>query len=254
MSYTPSGLQGQATVTAGSTTLPSWSRQVPVDASGGNVTITLPASAPANNGQEIEIVRIDSTDNTVTIQPAIGQTIGGLANVLMPLSSNALHLRSFGSLATPIVIITSDIRSQVSDQFRFAPKGPDQVGAGAGSDITFTDVAALAVGVPFDGTNFTLRQGRSYLLLSGLSASIFSIPNGSVEFAWTDAAGVQLPNSATAGLNRWDAFPINEDNQTTASAVFTPTAATETVKVRIVSAAGTTTINGADSWAMVRAL
>ena len=73
------------TVTAaGTTALAITDRQVIVDATLGNITLTLPSSVTATGGMDFEIVRKDASANTVTIQPATGgQLINGAATYVL---------------------------------------------------------------------------------------------------------------------------------------------------------------------------
>jgi hypothetical protein len=59
----------------------------PVDATSGNQTFLLPA------GRAINIVKTDSTANTVTVQPSVaGQTINGLASYTLYIQNESVRL------------------------------------------------------------------------------------------------------------------------------------------------------------------
>jgi hypothetical protein len=76
--------------------LTRWNTSYRVDASAGNIVVTLP-SAVARGGQAIEFVRVDASANTVTIAGAGAQTISGLASQLLTGQWNGLTVRSNGS-------------------------------------------------------------------------------------------------------------------------------------------------------------
>lgn len=67
-----------------------------VDATAGNVTITLPDSK-AINSQEIVIKKTDSSGNTVTIVGTASQTIDGNANVVLSSQGSTLQIIADGS-------------------------------------------------------------------------------------------------------------------------------------------------------------
>ncbi len=72
------GITTPTTPLTADTTLTTAHHVVLVDASGGNVTISLPA-ASGLNGRTYVIKRVDSSGNTVTIDPAGSETIDGSA-------------------------------------------------------------------------------------------------------------------------------------------------------------------------------
>lgn len=68
---------------------------VAIDASGGNVTVTLPASNVLA-GLPFEFVRTDTSANTVTVAAAVGETIGAAASVALQ-PGDVLNVRSTGA-------------------------------------------------------------------------------------------------------------------------------------------------------------
>lgn len=58
-----------------------------VDASSGNITITVP-SAAGREGHFFEIIRIDSSNNTVTVNPTGSETFSGYTTYLLQQWSN----------------------------------------------------------------------------------------------------------------------------------------------------------------------
>lgn len=80
-----------ATVTS-NTTLSSGSTSVLVNASGGNVAITLPSAVGQNNNFYIK--RIDASTNTVTIGTTSAQTIDGQSSVGIQFQYSSVTLKS----------------------------------------------------------------------------------------------------------------------------------------------------------------
>ena len=68
-----------------------WGKQIPVDASAGNVNIILP-TAVGYSGQSIRVIRLDSSANTVTVFAFDWQGIGGIQA-----SAAAVGLKGVGS-------------------------------------------------------------------------------------------------------------------------------------------------------------
>lgn len=81
---TGAGVQKKCTDLTSNTTLTSAHHHVFVDATSGNVTITLPALSAAvtdGSGREYIIHRVDGTGNTVTVDADGSETINGLASI-----------------------------------------------------------------------------------------------------------------------------------------------------------------------------
>lgn len=66
-----------------------------VDASSGNVEVDLP-SATGSAGKVYEIMKTDSSVNTVTIDPGMSHTINGAASKTLSTQYEAVRLRSNG--------------------------------------------------------------------------------------------------------------------------------------------------------------
>jgi hypothetical protein len=89
---------GLRTVTANTTLTADDAGLVLVDASGGNRTITLPAASAANARPiRLDLVRTDTTANTVTIQRAGSDTIEGGTTVLLAVRERMALLSDGGS-------------------------------------------------------------------------------------------------------------------------------------------------------------
>lgn len=57
-----------------------------LDASAGNISITLPV---LYDGSYIQLHRIDTTSNTITLLPQSGETLNGTTSVLFPINRYA---------------------------------------------------------------------------------------------------------------------------------------------------------------------
>jgi len=76
--------------------VPDGVRQVFVDASGGNVTITYP-SASQNTGRAIAVSKVDETLNLVILAGSGAQTLSGEAEQPLELPYETLDMRSDGA-------------------------------------------------------------------------------------------------------------------------------------------------------------
>jgi hypothetical protein len=79
------GIYNKVTPITSNTTLTGNESFVPINANGGNITITLPAASAVFNssnstGWHMNFVRVDNTGNTVTIQRAGSDTINGTSS------------------------------------------------------------------------------------------------------------------------------------------------------------------------------
>jgi hypothetical protein len=121
----------------------------------------------------------------------------------------------------------------------------DQTGAGSGSDIIF-NYAPVSSGITLNTSTgvFTLTAGKTYRLFAELSFSNFSdTANGYEIYDWVDATtNTRLSTTGIgAGIGENINRNTNEFNATSTTLIYTPTT-NQTVKVRIVEAAGTVTI------------
>ena len=82
-------------------TVPAWDYHVDVDASGGAVTVVLPA-ASGHTGKLIEVRKTDSSANTVTVDGSGAETINGSATLVIYSQYDSYSLRSDG---TNVVIV-----------------------------------------------------------------------------------------------------------------------------------------------------
>ena len=121
----------------------------------------------------------------------------------------------------------------------------DQTGAGSGSDIIF-NYAPVSSGISLNTSTgvFTLTAGKTYSLFAELSFSNFSdTANGYEIYDWVDATtNTRLVTTGIgAGIGENINRNTNEFNATSTTLIYTPTT-NQTVKVRIVEAAGTVTV------------
>jgi|CXWL01.1.fsa_nt_gi hypothetical protein len=84
------------------TTLLDTDFTVEVDAAAGNITITLPTAISqydggTSSGRIYNVKKIDSTANTVTITPQGGDTIDGLASIIISAKDVDYTLQSDGT-------------------------------------------------------------------------------------------------------------------------------------------------------------
>lgn len=125
-----------------------------------------------------------------------------------------------------------------------AGRSVNQLLVGQNTDIIINQVLSSNGSITLNTTTgvFTLRAGVTYNLSASLGCSTFSdTTNGYIIFSWVDAnTNVKLPG-ATSGTS----VPINrnsnESNVPTTSAIYTPST-NQTVKIRVMDAVGTATI------------
>ena len=92
------GMAPVLTVTADHT-MDGLSNTIVIDATSGNVTVTLPAIGVTPGEQVFYFIRLDGTTNTVTIAADTGNTIQGDANYTLPYQWDRARM---GSITTTI--------------------------------------------------------------------------------------------------------------------------------------------------------
>jgi hypothetical protein len=121
----------------------------------------------------------------------------------------------------------------------------DQTGAGQGSDIIFNgSIVSSGISLNTSTGVFTLTAGKTYQLFAELSFSNFSdTANGYEIYDWVDATTNTRLSTTGVGAGIGEAINrnTNEFNATSTTLIYTPTT-NQTVKVRIVEAAGTVTV------------
>jgi hypothetical protein len=182
-------------------TLTRWNTSYRVDASAGNIVVTLP-SAVARGGQAIEFVRVDSTANTVSIVGAGAQTINGLASQPLTGQWNGLTVRSNGSNS---VIVDREVSASTSQKINVTQaahaftvdnwlhfNGTAWVKAQADADLNCFATAGVVSSVT-DANNFVLTTsgvfdttgltvGPQYLsdATAGASTAVEPVTSGSI--------------------------------------------------------------------------
>ena len=121
----------------------------------------------------------------------------------------------------------------------------DQTSMGVNNDIIF-NYANVSNGISLNTSTgvFTLTANKTYKLFAELSFSNFSdLPNGYIIYDWVDATtNTRLDTSGvSAGVGEHINRNTNEFNATSTTLIYTPTT-NQTIKVRIVEAAGTVTV------------
>jgi hypothetical protein len=85
-------------------TASDWYTLVEMDSNGGNRTVTLPtALGLLAKGMPIQVVKTDSSANTVTVLPFAGQTINGAANVVLSNQNDSIILMSNGTSSVRVL-------------------------------------------------------------------------------------------------------------------------------------------------------
>jgi len=121
----------------------------------------------------------------------------------------------------------------------------DQTSMGVNNDIIF-NYANVSNGISLNTSTgvFTLTANKTYKLFAELSFSNFSdLANGYIIYDWVDATtNTRLDTSGvSAGVGEHINRNTNEFNATSTTLIYTPTT-NQTIKVRIVEAAGTVTV------------
>jgi hypothetical protein len=118
----------------------------------------------------------------------------------------------------------------------------DQTSMGVGNDIIFnSSVVSSGISLNTSTGVFTLTANKTYKLFAELSFSNFSdLANGYIIYDWVDATtNTRLDTSGvSAGVGEHINRNTNEFNATSTTLIYTPTT-NQTIKVRIVEAAGT---------------
>ena len=87
------GVSITSTTVLSNSTIDNWNNLVTAFANNGDITLTLPV--PNATGQVIEIIKMDNTANTITVQPTSG-TINGLANFILYNQYDSISIKAIG--------------------------------------------------------------------------------------------------------------------------------------------------------------
>lgn len=114
-------------------------RMLVVDASGGNVTVQLPAAASAKAGAQVRIIRTDTTANTLTVEPNGSEKINGEDDVTIPAATSlrrpALTVESDGSNWHVTAENFSTAMTTAGDMLYLGASGEARLGIGAANTI-----------------------------------------------------------------------------------------------------------------------
>jgi len=136
-----------------------------VDASGGNVTVTL-QRADGSGGKRLCIKKIDSSDTIVTVVPSTSQTIDGQTSFVLFSQNDALDIISDNENWLRLVKVGS--WSVIGDYE--APDDNDNSHEFLFAPITFEDDCMLVL--VFDGS-LTASSGALQLLINGINGPVY---------------------------------------------------------------------------------
>jgi hypothetical protein len=179
------GFSPQAVSTT--TTLTNWQVNVPIDATAGNLTVTLP-DAIANSAKQIVLSRIDATANIVTIAAAAGQTIEGNATYVMGNGARII-LQSNGT--SDIKILNATVG--VAEFNTVALSSNTTIGIGNSS---------VATALLMPGMTFTAQSSGTFEVCINIHSNQ-TVANQTVTAILVNASAptVALPNSETIIAN-----------------------------------------------------
>lgn len=183
---------------AGTTALSILDRQVLVDATLGNITLTLPSAVASFPGMDFEFIRIDGTANTVTIQSAVGgQTINGSPTYTLGSQYQSVTITSFGTNFYTFTSLTSlDQAAQVGRVLARNINWPLRTVTAAGT----TALSILDRQVVVDATlgNITLTLPSSVSSGAGMDFEIVRKDASANTVTIQPATGGQLINGAAS--------------------------------------------------------
>ena len=186
----------RTTITSTSSLLTTQCGLLLVDATGGNITLTLPASGSATDDAFYILRRIDTTANTVTLQRAGSDTVEGGTSITLPPNSSteiqipggSINWRVIG-IGAPTAAGTRAAISASAEPFRNiiinGDMSVDQRNAGAAQTITAAAALAYCIdrfyayctGANATGQQVTGADARSRYRFTG-AASVTAIGFG----------------------------------------------------------------------------
>jgi hypothetical protein len=217
----------RAVTAAGTTALSIVNRKVTVDATLGNITLTLPSAITAVAGMDFEIKRIDGSANTVTIQSAVGgQTIDGAASFSLSkqyqsaiFTSNGANYLTFYAPTLDMAVAFSNILTKnIKQPFRAITTTPVALGltdyyvsvsaAGGSRVITLPDAAVVGAGIGFnilriDGTlaNSVTISPTGGQTINGASSATIGLQYSSLEIVSDGANWLLFASPAAYALS-----------------------------------------------------
>lgn len=168
---------------------------ISVDATSGNLTVTLLASATAGNGFEVGVGKSDSSTNTVTVDGNGAETVGSSATYVLRVQDEAVTIRADGS---NWAIQSTAFENTYTTTQKWA-KGADVASA--------TALAILADGNSFDVTGTTAIT--SIATTGNIGTGIKLHFNDAVLLTY-DATNLVLPGGANITTAAGDEFEFEE--------------------------------------------
>jgi trimeric autotransporter adhesin len=214
-----------------------------VDATSGNIVLTLPDITTANKGQSIEITRTDNSGTySVQVSAATGENISGTSSMYLYSQNESVTLRNDGTSTWRIVASNRQGVANATKSFLSATLTAAQTtNVAAGSHIKFNDAATsfgsditLDETTAYSSTNnaasvgrFTLKANKTYHLTGH---GFYSGSSNDNAFQWYNATtGTALGKSSmNSVINENQAYGVN----TTVETIFTPTVDTK-VEIRM---------------------
>ncbi len=229
--------------------LSSWNLSCRINATAGNITVTLPP-AVSGAGRVTTLIRSDSSANTVTIQGANGVSINGSSTLAFTGQWDGAIIQSNG--VNYAVIGKPGVSGQMVDYARVS-RTTNQTLALNG-DVLFN--SAVQGNIPYNPATgiFTLSVGKTYALKAGLKTRA-NTTSGYVVYQWVNVANTPL-TGGTEGVDMQVQTALNEGSGAIASAIFTPSTLNTQVKVRVTGTFGGPTLeaDSVRSWAEITQL
>lgn len=211
---------GTQTVTSSTTLATSAAgKLVLVDATSGNVTVTLPAAAGMAESAPIKILRTDASGNTVTIDGNASETINGAETVtlgvggLIELTSDASNWRISGQITRAALFTSGTINGAV-------------IGGTTPAAGTFTDLRVESNSPTLDlvdangGTN--TKHERIEVNSNQMAFLTFNDAEDTTVVDYAMAKGASGATSHSFKIEGSDRLVINASGITTATAVVAP--------------------------------
>jgi len=219
-----------------------------------NGTITLPAAtiaAPTQGNIQGRVYNIKNTSTSSNLTVAANgaelldnQSGAGVPNIVLPAGYYAM-LISKGTITgtTWEVAITGNSNAGCVPGYIIAEKTTVQTVTN-GTNIVFnSSLNANNVSLNTATGVFTLVPGNTYELEGAIRGASYSLPTGFIIYSWVDAV-TNTPLTTTRGLAESLTSTIQETSQPVSKAIFTATATSNTVALRVSLVNGATSVDG----------
>jgi hypothetical protein len=171
----PATTSSTVTTITSNTTYATWGRTVYVNASGGDVTLTLP-TAVAHAGESFEVKKIDTSDNYVFISANGSETIDGGATYVLSQFNDSVLLESNGSNTKVIAVDTPLAKVQ-----NVPTNGTTNL-INTARMITLSGTAAQVINLPdcasVPNMSFIIKKLNSPSISSTITATVGTIDGG----------------------------------------------------------------------------